>query len=283
MAQPSFEEEHPDISRFQVVHRMVYLPCMHFFFGLCILGMLASVSSLIVRWEEFRKLRFSPAHAAFCVPTLSHANAIQAYRAAVNSFSDLPQDSPYHRILYWYWFFVLVSGTLVTLIIATKFMFSLPEWTHFDTEGEMEPPAPYETTMTSTNLISAGESLVQPFVSPVILQANETGALVLARDRGGAQVYRRTRQITALGFEPIMNRIQVDVERELLLDWVGKNPPRRRNRTLSVPGVDFGSSLGSGNRGVYGTMDSPGSWYGRSRSNSHSPSLGRYSSSSSLG
>ena len=52
MAQPSFEEEHPDVTQFQRMHRMIYLPCMHFLFGLCILGILASVVSLIVRWKD---------------------------------------------------------------------------------------------------------------------------------------------------------------------------------------------------------------------------------------
>lgn len=278
MAQPSFKEEHPDINRFQVVHRMVYLPCMHFFFGLCIVGMLASVHSLLVRWTEFRKIPFSPAHAAFCVPTLSHANAIQAYRAAVNSFSKVPVGSPFRSFLYVYWVFVLIAGTFLTLWIATKFMWSLPGWTHIDTAGEMEPPAPYETAMTSSNLITTGESLVQPFISPAILQANETGALVVSRDQYGAQVYRRTRMVTALGFEPIMNQLQMDVERELLLDWVGKNPPRRRHRTLSVPGIDFTygatGAFGAGNAGVYGMDEGTGSpWFSRPRANTSSPNV----------
>jgi len=254
MAQPSFEEEHPDINQFQKMHRMVYLPIMHFFFGLCILGMLASCHSLLVRWKDFRKLPFSPAHAAFCVPTLSHANAIQAYRAAVNSFSDLPAGHWFKECLYAYWVTVLIGGTIVTVLISTKFLACLPAWTHIDTEGEIEPPAPYETAMTSSNLISTGETLVQPFVSPAILQANETGTLVLSRNDRGHQVYKRTRKVTALGFEPIMSELQMDIERELLLDWVGKHPPRRRHRTLSVPGIDFnyGASIGTGNSGVFG-------------------------------
>jgi hypothetical protein len=77
MAQPSFEEEHPDVTNFQRVHRMVYLPCMHVMCALSILGMVASVHSLLVRWHDFKTKEFSPAHAAFCFPTLSHANAIQ--------------------------------------------------------------------------------------------------------------------------------------------------------------------------------------------------------------
>ena len=272
MAQPSFEEEHPDITKFQVVHRLVYLPCMHVLFALCILGMCASVHSLIVRWEDFRKLPFSPAHAAFCVPTLSHANAVQAYRAAVNSFSDIPRGSPFKICLYVYWVIVLAGGTIVTLWIGVLFLSRLPEWTHIDTEGEIEPPAPYETAMTSSNLITTGETLVQPFVSPAILQANETGALVLARNRQGDQVYRRTRKVTALGFEPIMTELQMDAERDLLLEWVARNPPRRRHRTLSVPGIDFsyGEEIGTGT-GVYNAEQGPTNWARRQRATTSSP------------
>lgn len=285
MAQPSFEEEHPDVTKFQVVHRLVYLPCMHVLFGLSVLGMCASLHSLFVRWKEFRKLPFSPAHAAFCVPTLSHANCIQAYRAAVNSFSDIPPGSPFKICLYTYWVIVLVGGTIVTLWIGTKFLSMLPEWTHIDTEGEIEPPAPSDTAMNSSNLISTGETLVQPFVSPAILQANETGALVLSRNLQGEQVYRRTRKVTALGFEPIMSELQMDIERDLLLDWVARNPPRRRHRTLSVPGIDFSAygetDIGTGHTGVYGVNDPSATWSRRQRATTSSPYtlLGRKSTS----
>lgn len=259
MAQPSFEEEHPDINSFQKVHRRIYLPFMHVLFALCLLGMVASVSSLVMRWKEFRKLPFSPAHAAFCVPTLSHANAIQAYRAAINSFSDLPPDSYFRVFVFGYWVIFLVGGTIITLVISGKFLYSLPEWTHIDVEGEIEPPQPYETAMTLSNMILTGESLVQNYVSPAVLQANETGALVVTRDRQGHQRYVRTRKVTALGFEPMMNVIEMERERELLLEWVGKHPPRRRHRTLSVPGIDFNyASIGTGNAGVYGMEEGQG-------------------------
>lgn len=137
------DKELPDHSlifhqKFEVVHRLVYLPCMHILFALCILGMCASLHSLVVRWREFRKLPFSPAHAAFCVPTLSHANAVQAYRAAVNSFSDIPAGSPFKVCLYTYWVIVLAGGTIVTLWVGTMFLLRLPAWTHIDTEGEIE-------------------------------------------------------------------------------------------------------------------------------------------------
>lgn len=275
MAQPSFMEEHPDINNFQRVHRMVYLPCMHFLFSLCVIGMLASVRSLVVRWKEFRKLPFSPAHAAFCVPTLSHANALQAYRAAVNSFSGLPPDALFKKFIYAYWVVFLLGGTVATLWISIKFLYKLPEWTHVDTEDEVEPPAPYETAMTLTNMISTGETLVQSYVSPAVLQANETGALVMRRDALGNQRYVRTRKVTALGFEPMMGVIEMERERELLLEWVGKNPPRRRHRTLSVPGIDFdyGSRIGTGNVGVFSDVqqEAPSRPARRQRAQTSSP------------
>jgi hypothetical protein len=248
MAQPSFPEEHPDVTDFQKVHRMVYLPCMHFLFGLCLIGMIASVVSLLMRWGEFRRLPFSPAHAAFCCPTLSHANAVQAYRAAVNSFSQLPVVHPFRTFLYSYWVFVLITGTAITLSVAARFLYCLPKWTHISVEGEVEPPGPGETSISLTNAIAAGDTMFQSFVSPAVLQANETGALYLARSATGEHVYVRTRKVTALGFEPIMDAISLDREREFLLDHVSMNPPRRRTRTLSVPGVDF--SYGESSRHV---------------------------------
>lgn len=266
MAQPSFEEEHPDVTQFQRMHRMIYLPCMHFLFGLCILGILASVVSLIVRWKDFSKVPFSPAHAAFCCPTLSHANAVQAYRGAINSFSEFPPGHPFMRGIYAYWLIIICGGTIVTLWIGTKFLLSLPTWTHIDIEGEIEPPAPNESSMAVSGMIATGETLVQDFVSPAILQANETGALVLARTQSGEQRFVRTRKVTALGFEPIMDAIQMETEREILLEYVAKHPPRRRHRTLSVPGVDFsyGANLGTGNSGIFDGLD-PGSPFSRSR------------------
>ena len=77
MAQPSFVEENPDVNNFQKLHRRVYLPCMHFLFAMCLIGMAASLTSLFVRWDDFKKQPFSPAHSAFLCPTLSHANAVQ--------------------------------------------------------------------------------------------------------------------------------------------------------------------------------------------------------------
>ena len=256
MAQPSFIEEHPDVTHFQRVHRMVYLPCMHFLFALAILGMISSIQAFVVRWPSFRKKAFSPAHAAFCFPTLAHANAVQAYRAAVNSFSDIPAKSPFKIALYIYWVTVLVSGTIATIYITTKFFYHLPGWTMIDVADEEEPPPPSETALNLQHVVTTGETLQQPFVSPAVLQANETGALVMLPSRGadGSRRYRRTRRLTALGFEPIMNAIEMDNELEVLLDYVAKHPPRRRTQTLSVPGIDFNygfGDFGAGNRGVY--------------------------------
>lgn len=147
-----------------------------------------------MRWEDFKKAPFSPAHAAFCAPSLAHANAVQAYRGAIISFSDIPAGSPFKIALFCYWIAVLVGGTIVTVAVSYNFVRHLPEWTHIDTSEEDEPPAPSETAMTSSHLVSAGETLLQPFVSPAILQANETGALMMSRNAQGDRVYRRTRR-----------------------------------------------------------------------------------------
>ena len=82
----------------------------------------------------------------------------------------------------------------------------------------------------------------QKFISPAILQANETGALV----RVGRHRYVRTRKLTALGFEPVLNWMEMARERELLLQYVEKHPPKSRTRTLSVPGIDIDFNFGSG-------------------------------------
>ena len=262
MAQPSFAEEHPDVTRFQRVHRMLYLPCMHVMCALSILGFLASIHSLLVRWSDFRKKEFSPAHAAFCFPTLSHANAIQAYRGAIESFSDISHRNWKMTLLYCYWISVLVAGTIATVWITGRFLYCLPKWTiidFIDLEDEEEPPAPNETLMSMQDMVTIGETLRQPFVSPAILQANETGALVLTQDHEGRQKYVRTRRLPALGFELTMNWSEMEHERAVLLDWVGKHPPRRRHRTLSVPGIDFsyGADMGTGNTGLYGEAHHP--------------------------
>lgn len=126
MAQPSFEEEHPDVTNFQRVHRMLYLPCMHVLFVLSVVGALSSVQSLWARWDSIITKQFSPAHAAFCFPTLAHANAIQAYRGAIDAFSDIPPGSPIKIAIYVYWVFVLLGGTLTTFIVTTKFICKFP-------------------------------------------------------------------------------------------------------------------------------------------------------------
>lgn len=247
MAQPSFEEEHPDINEYQRIHRMVYLPCMHLLFVAAVVGALSSAQSLYVRWDSFKKIQFSPAHAAFCFPTLAHANSIQAYRGAIDSFSSIPQRSTLKLLLNSYWMFVLVGGTIATLIITVKFFQMLPSWTSVNLDGENEPPAPHETIM--SNIVKFGDGWAHNFVSPVVLQANEAGALVQVR-KDGRTKYVRTRRVTALGFEPIMDLLDFTNERAALLDWVEKNPPRTRNRTMSVPGFSVGN-FGSNNRGIY--------------------------------
>ncbi len=249
MAQPSFEEERPDLNDFQRIHRILYLPSMHVLFAAAMIGFFSSVQSLYTRWDDFKKRPFSPAHAAFCFPTLAHANAVQAYRGALDSFSNIAPKSAIKLVIDGYWFSVLIGGTIATFIITAKFFYMLPSWTMVDLDGEIEPPAPHQTIV--SEVITAGETWRQTFVSPAVLQANETGALVQVR-KDGRTKYVRTRRVTALGFEPIMKDLELMEEREALLQWVEKNPARTRNRTLSLPGITTNiADFGSNNRGVY--------------------------------
>lgn len=249
MAQPPFEEEQPDLTTFQRRHRLIYLPVMHFFFVCAEIGVLSSIHSLISRWNSFKRIPFSPAHAAFCFPALAHTNSVQAYRAALKSFSSMASDSTFRIGLDWYWFFMLGCSSMATVVITVKYLYMLPSWTKLDIEEDEDLPEPHETV--TAQMILAGEVLGQEFHSAAVLQANETGALVHTR-QGGKSKYVRTRKVTALGFDPIMTLMELNEERDALLNWVEKNPPRSRNRTLSVPGINgFVGSFGSNNTGIY--------------------------------
>jgi tellurite resistance protein TehA-like permease len=221
----------------QILHEY-YMPLQHFMMFLSLIGMASALHSLWSRWDKFRLIQFSPAHVAFCFPTLSHTNAIQAYRGAVDAFSTIPTGSMFKIVLFSYWFICLIVGTVVNLIFTYKFMIRLPQWTNVRVSGETEPPAPADTIM-SLMLPDTREFMDGPFVSPAVLQANEAGALV--RVRRGTEDYRihgpyvRTRQVTALGFDPTLNDADLRQERSALLDWVARNPPRTRHRTLSIP------------------------------------------------
>jgi hypothetical protein len=230
-----------------------YLPFQHFLMILSLIGLASAIHAFVARWDAFKTKPFSPAHVAFCFPTLSHTNAIQAYRGSVNAFSSAPPGSPFKVALYCYWVFFLVVGTILNIIFTIKYIRRLPAWTKLDTTGEDEPPAPEDTFVHDCG---AHEMLEQPFVSPAVLQANEAGALM--RVRRGTEDYRihgpwrRTRKVAALGFDPTMDDEELSRERAKLLDWVAKNAPRTRNRTMSNPLILRGGEQGG--RDVYGTF-----------------------------
>lgn len=275
-----------------------YMPMQHFMFFLSLVGCLSAVHSLITRWPKFREKKFSPgtctvglehglvafrrfciltrlgsvvtAHVAFCFPTLSHTNAIQAYRGAVDAFSTIPPGSPFKVALFVYWTVLLVGGTTLNLIFTFKFLRRLPKWTKIDTFGETEPPGtsgkmrfhfpfwralsfcPFsfvtepDHTIIHEMLPETHDILDQPFVSPAVLQANEAGILIRVRrgteDYNRFGPYRRTRKVTALGFDPTLDESELRQERAALLDWVAKHAPRTRHRTLSIPHMIYGST-----------------------------------------
>jgi hypothetical protein len=236
-----------------------FLPAQHFLMILSLIGLASAVHGVTTRWEAFSKKPFNPAYAAFCFPTLSHTNAVQAYRSNVNAFSSLPSGSPFKVALYGYWVLWLVLGTTLNCVITYMYVKKLPEWTKIDTMGEDEPPAP-ENTMVNEMLGGTGAHAVifQRFVSPAVLQANDAGSLI--RVRRGTEDYRlygpymRTRKVTALGFDPTMDDDELRREHAELLDWVAKNAPRTRNRTMSNPLILLGSRGQDGGRDLYGTF-----------------------------
>lgn len=232
-----------------------YLPFQHGMFALCLLGMASSLHSLWTRWETLTQKPFSPAHLAFGFPTLSHTNAVQAYRSSINAFSSIPRNGSFHMTLYTYWITCLIVGSVVNLVLSYKALVRLPLWTNISITGEDEPPNPSETIM-SEMLKDAHEVLDQPFVSPAVLQANETGTLI--RVRRGTEEYRRhgpyirTRHVASFGFDPTLSLDELRDERARLFDWVARNAPRTRNRTLSIP--LFMKLKDKGGQGIYGTF-----------------------------
>jgi hypothetical protein len=271
MAQPSpareaMIEASPELAtRFDEMHRQIYLPVQHFMMILSLLGFVSSLHCLYTRWPQFSKKEFSPAHVAFIFPILSHTNAVQAYRSGVDSFSTMPVGSPFKVSLFTYWFSCLVIGTILNFIFTYKYVVRLPKWTTVDIafRGDEEPPPSPDHTIVHGMLNEgngAHECLNQTFTSPAVLQANEAGALVRVRrgteDYDNYGPYVRTRHVTALGFDLTLTEEELRRERAELLDWVAKNAPRTRNRTMSIP--QMFKLRAEGDAGAYGTFHTDG-------------------------
>jgi len=276
VAQPTPQKEDRIIRDplFQLQNRLwmqdYYLPFQHFMMILSLVGLASAVHALIVRWESFRKKPFSPAHVAFCFPVLSHTNAVQAYRGAVNAYSSYPEGGKLKSLIYSYWMIFLLGGTLLNFIFTFKYVRRLPQWTKLNTAGENQPPAPKDTFVHEM-LDGSGvhELLHQPFVNPAVLEANEAGALV--RVRRGTEDYKvhgpyvRTRRITSLGFDLMMDDEELRRERAQLLDWVANNAPRARNRTMSNPAIlQGGESNTLLPNSAYGTFEASSGRHKRS-------------------
>eukprot|EP00529_Nitzschia_sp_RCC80_P011320 CAMPEP_0113521452 /NCGR_PEP_ID=MMETSP0014_2-20120614/44648_1 /TAXON_ID=2857 /ORGANISM="Nitzschia sp." /LENGTH=615 /DNA_ID=CAMNT_0000419413 /DNA_START=470 /DNA_END=2315 /DNA_ORIENTATION=+ /assembly_acc=CAM_ASM_000159 len=257
MAQPSPEREaileaSPELTtRWDEIHRNSFIPAMHFMMFLSMLGFASSLHSLARRWDEFKLKPFSPAHAAFVFPVLSHTNAIQSYRRVVIGFALQP--SLYHTVITAYWILCLVGGTLLNFIFTTKYANRLPKWTNFDqklaedVEGDDEslqvsPPDPDDTIVHELWAdTTAHEALREKFSNPAVLQANEAGILVRRR-RGTEDYYQkgpyaRSRNVPSIGFDPTLSLEELRKERAELLDWVVKNNPRQRHKTMSIPAI----------------------------------------------
>lgn len=185
------------------------------------MGMISSLHGLAVRWKQIQKEEFTPAHAAYSFPLLMHALAVQAYRSSLGFFSETGEVNPaFKSVLEIYWIVLVTAGTLVALMCLVMYLSFLPSWIDVNASEEIEPPAPNETSMFET--VTYGESLIQPYVSPTILQSNEAGVLVMTHDyenNWGTLV--RTKKVPAVGFEPMMRKRAFKQEREALKQLVG--------------------------------------------------------------
>jgi hypothetical protein len=308
MAQPSpgraiLLETSPELAtRFDDMHRQIYLPMQHTMMILSLIGFASSLHCLWSRWPQFRKKEFSPAHIAFVFPILSHTNAVQAYRSGVDSFSTIPVGSPFKVTLFTYWLSCLIFGTILNFIITYKYVVRLPKWTKIDVafllSDEERPPSPSHTIVhemlnegrNGNGAGAAHECLNQTFTSPAVLQANEAGALVRVRrgteDYENYGPYVRTRQVTALGFDLTLTEEELRSERAELLDWVAKKAPRTRNRTLSAIPQAFklrDDSGGDGSDDVYGTFFAGETTTSREDSKEEDPQQGRHQRSNTWG
>ncbi|CAB9507167.1 expressed unknown protein [Seminavis robusta] len=224
-SQETLMETSPDAKlHFTEMLEDYFMPSQHFFMALTMVGLVSAVHSLY------------------------------AYRASLISLSpNMPPGSPFKKLLFGYWCFFLVVGTVLNIVFTIKYIVRIPEWTKPDLTGEEEPPAPVDTIVHEMlDETGAHETMRQPFVSPAVLEAAEAGVLV--RVKRGTEDYRRhgpfrrTRNVTSLGFDLMLSELELREERARLLDWVAKNAPRKRNRTMSVPWVS---------REVYGTFSNP--------------------------
>lgn len=274
-------------SRWKELHREYYMPVQHGMMILSLIGFIASLYCLWTRWPQFKLKAFSPAHMAFIFPILSHTNAVQAYRAGFDSFSNDPPGSPFRVILYCYWLTCLVIGTILNLVFTYNYVSRLPKWTKisealFLGDTDEIPPSPSHTLV--HEMMSVGSymtpergrrrrnsgiphEILGNFTSPAVLQANEAGALI--RVRRGTEDYEhygpyvRTRNVSSLGFDLTMTSEELRQEHAELLHWVATNAPRTRHRTLSIPqmfklrssdGDDEEAGGHHGTKNIYGTF-----------------------------
>ena len=219
--QPTFQQERPDINHLAIIERSIYLPTMTCLFVLCLVGMISSVHGLISRRQQVAREEFTPAHAAYGFPLLMHALAVQSYRNALDFFADADAVGPVlTRALHAYWVTLVVAGTAAAVVCGVTYLVLLPSWVDVDTGDEVEPPGHTETSI--FDWVTYGESLIQPYVSPTILQANETGILIMAYDcQNGWCDLVRTRRIPAFGFEPMIGKKMFKEERNALVRYVG--------------------------------------------------------------
>ena len=150
------------------IHGQYYMPILHVLFVLCMISMVSSMYLLISRYKSFRQKEFSPAHLSFCAPLVSHTNALQVYRSSLDAFTSPTSEIIFKLLLYRYWVFSLICGTLLVFVMTWKFCVHLPNWCHLNVEHDELPPEPEHTLV--TKLLqdgSAGDSMKQILLVPL--------------------------------------------------------------------------------------------------------------------
>ena len=135
---------------------------------------------------------------------LVHAMTMQFHWISLDVFTDRDKVSP---VMHIYW--IVLVGTITTLMCIIMYLVFLLSWVDVDTRDEVKPPAPNETSI--CDWVTYGESLIQPYISPTIRQANKTGSMIMADDYQNSWCdLVRTWRIPAFGFKPMMGRRMFD-------------------------------------------------------------------------
>jgi hypothetical protein len=150
-----------------------------FLFGCCMVSVVSVARAIVVRWDALRRHPFSPAHAAFCFPSVAHANAVASFHKFLYDTRMPVIVPPPPQILYFYLVTVVAVASAITIVVVAMFFLKLKGWVDIDITGIEE----VADTLSVRALIGAEENdeLEELAVDTALLRAYENGTLVVAR------------------------------------------------------------------------------------------------------